>query len=173
MFVDMATVWFRTIRVSHDPKPGPRYAALLQILKTSETLWNVSREFFARWEVSPAQFNTLNLVHGAPKGMSQSDLSRALITHRSNVTGLVDRLEKRGLVSRGEQAADRRVWTVRITPAGRRLLEEILPEYYRLGEEVWGGMALGEATRVDAILRELNDNALRMEPRASEKLQEP
>lgn len=164
----MATVRGKTIHVSQDPKSGPRYAALLQILKTSETLWNVSRDFFARWEVSPAQFNTLNLVHGAPKGMSQSELSRALITHRSNVTGLVDRLEKRGLVSRGEQAADRRVWTVRITPAGRRLLDQILPEYYRLGEEVWGGMAVAEAAKVEAILRELNDNALRMEPQAAD-----
>lgn len=159
--------------MSIEPTPGPRYAALLQILKTSETLWNVSRDFFAHWEISPAQFNTLNLVLSSPKGMTQSDLGRALLTHRSNVTGLVDRLEKRGLVSRGEHASDRRVWTVRITPAGRRLLDQILPEYYRLAEAVWGGMPVAEATRVEAILGELRENALRLEPSANDKHRVP
>src|SRR5439155_27087571 len=37
--------------------PGPRYRALLQLLRTAETLWNSSRLFFVRWELSPSQFN--------------------------------------------------------------------------------------------------------------------
>ena len=73
------------------PSPGPRYRALLQLLRTAETLWNVSRLFFARWDLSPSQFNVLNLVSDKPDGMSQIDLGRRLIMHRSNVTGLVDR----------------------------------------------------------------------------------
>ena len=66
--------------------PGPRYAALIQLLRTAEELWNASRVFFARWELSPSQFNLLNVLTEFPDGCTQSDLSRQLIMHRSNVT---------------------------------------------------------------------------------------
>ena len=51
--------------------PGPRYAALLQLLRTAENLWNSSRVFFGRWGLSPSQFNVLNLLSKAPGGLSQ------------------------------------------------------------------------------------------------------
>ena len=76
-----------------------RYRALLQLLRTSDTVWNASGAFFSRWELGPSQFNVLNLLYGR-KGLSQTELSRELIMHRSNVTGLVDRLEVRALVQR-------------------------------------------------------------------------
>ena len=92
------------------PSPGPRYRALLQLLRTAEALWNASRVFFARWDLSPSQFNILNLLCGRPGGCTQSELSHSLIMHRSNVTGLVDRLEARGLVQRRDSAKDRRAY---------------------------------------------------------------
>src|SRR6201997_3396150 len=92
--------------------PGPRYQALLELLRTAETLWNASRVFFARWDLSPSQFNVLNLLHEQPEGCTQISLSRQLIMHRSNITGLVDRLEARGLVLRQENPADRRAFNV-------------------------------------------------------------
>ena len=47
---------------------GPRYRALLQLLRTAENLWNASRVFFGRWDLSPSQFNVLNLLSGEPDG---------------------------------------------------------------------------------------------------------
>ena len=87
-------------------RPGPRYQALIELLRTAETLWNASRVFFARWDLSPSQFNVLNLLYEQPGGCTQIELSRQLIMHRSNVTGLVDRLEARGLLQR-QDSADR------------------------------------------------------------------
>jgi MarR family transcriptional regulator, negative regulator of the multidrug operon emrRAB len=129
-------------------QPGPRYHALLQILRTAEALWNSSRVFFSRWDLSPSQFNVLNLLSGRSGGVTQSELSRELITHRSNITGLVDRLEARGLVRRTEMPGDRRAFLVQLTPAGRRLLEEILPCYHAAAEEVWGGINTARAVRL-------------------------
>src|SRR5580704_3179201 len=101
--------------------PGPRYQALIELLRTAETLWNASRVFFARWDLSPSQFNVLNLLHDLPEGCTQIELSRQLIMHRSNVTGLVDRLEARGLLRRRESPGDRRAFNVVLTPAGQKL----------------------------------------------------
>src|ERR1700733_3319928 len=98
--------------------PGPRYQALIELLRTAETLWNASRIFFARWDLSPSQFNILNLLYEQPDGCTQIDLSRQLIMHRSNVTGLVDRLEARGLLQRRPNPTDRRAFKVALTDAG-------------------------------------------------------
>jgi len=141
--------------------PGPRYAALIQLLRTAEELWNASRVFFARWDLSPSQFNLLNVLTDFPDGCTQSDLSRQLIMHRSNVTGLVDRLEERGLVTRKENAADRRAWLVVLTPAARSLLVEIYPHYYAAAEQVWGQLPTDRAERLVAELTTISENATR------------
>lgn len=115
-------------------------------------LWNASRVFFAQWDLSPSQFNVLNLLRGNPSGVSQIELSRDLIMHRSNVTGLVDRLETRGLVKRTADPKDRRVYRVVLTTAGNALLEKILPTYYQAAEDVWDGLSLA---RSKALLDDL------------------
>jgi DNA-binding MarR family transcriptional regulator len=150
------------------PQPGPRYPALLQVLRTAETLWNSSRLFFARWNLSPSQFNLLNLLRDQPAGSTQVDLSRTLIMHRSNVTGLVDRLEARGLVRRQEDAADRRSWRVQLTPEGSRLIQEILPHFYAAAEETWGRVPIGQVRQVVSQLEQLAANAERIAVRTDE-----
>src|SRR5580704_7738342 len=122
--------------------PSPRYQALIELLRAAETLWNASRVFFARWDLSPSQFNVLNQLYGQPKGCSQIELSRHLIMHRSNVTGLVDRLESRGLVQRQDSPTDRRAFNVLLTTQGRKLIRRILPHYYRAAETIWGGLSV-------------------------------
>src|SRR5438093_6296445 len=105
------------------PSPGPRYQALLQLLRTAEALWNASRNFFARWDLSPSQFNVLNLLYDQRAGCTQIELSRPLIMHRSNVTGLVERLAARGLVRRRDSAPDRRAYRVVLPTPGKRVVQ--------------------------------------------------
>ena len=136
----------------------PGYRALMELLRTADTVWNASRVFFERWDLSPSQFNVLNLLHFNPAGLSQTDLSRQLIMHRSNLTGLVDRLEKRGLVARREVAADRRAYSVVLTPAGTRLLREILPRYYEEATRVWDRLPARRATELIADLQQVTRN---------------
>ncbi len=150
------------MNVKPQPDPGPRYNALLQLLRTAETLWNASRVFFAPWNLSPSQFNILNLLHGQPTGRSQVELSRDLIMHRSNVTGLVDRLEARCLVARTEAPEDRRAYRVILTTDGMKLLHAILPHYYRAAEEVWGDLSVQRAGELLAELDHVSANANRI-----------
>jgi len=130
----------------------------MELLRAADTVWDASRIFFERWDLSPSQFNVLNLLHLNPDGLSQTDLSRQLIMHRSNLTGLVDRLEKRGLVARREVAADRRAYSVVLTPAGTRLLREILPRYYEEATRVWDRLPARRATELIADLQQVTRN---------------
>src|SRR5437773_10841410 len=110
--------------------PGPRYRPLLQLLRTAETLWNASRLFFVRWALSPSQFNVLNLLYDQPDGCTQIELSRSLIMHRSNVTGLVDRLDARSLLQRRDSAGDRRAYRAPPPAARRKPVAQNPPHNY-------------------------------------------
>lgn len=144
----------------------PHYRALIEILRTAETLWNSSRIFFARWHLSPSQFNLLNLLSQPPYAANQVDLSRQLLMHRSNITGLVDRLEKRGLLRRTAQPQDRRAYRVILTPNGEALLKEILPHYHQAAVEVWGNTS---QKAVQSILKSMQHLALNAEKVAASK----
>ena len=74
----------------------------------------------AELQLSPAQCHVLHLIEpGRPIPMGQ--LAETLACDASNVTGLVNRLESRGLVRRRPSEEDRRVKVLDLTPAGARL----------------------------------------------------
>ncbi len=76
-------------------------------------------------ELSPTQCHVLHLLEpGRPVPMGQ--LAQTLACHASNVTGLVDRLEARGLVQRRLGVDDRRVKELELTPQGSRLRAQML-----------------------------------------------
>src|SRR5262245_52529351 len=79
----------------------------------------------SEFELSPAQCHVLHLIEpGRPIPMR--GLADALSCDASNVTGLVDRLESRGLVRRHSSSEDRRVKVLELTPAGARLRSTVL-----------------------------------------------
>jgi DNA-binding MarR family transcriptional regulator len=79
----------------------------------------------AELELSPVQCHVLHLIEpGRPLPMGR--LADTLSCDASNVTGLVDRLETRGLIRRQASPADRRVKVLRLTPAGSRLRAQLL-----------------------------------------------
>jgi DNA-binding MarR family transcriptional regulator len=79
----------------------------------------------AEFDLSPVQCHVLHLIEpGRPMPMSR--LADTLSCDASNVTGLVDRLESRGLVRRQPSLEDRRVKVLQLTPTGTRLRAQLL-----------------------------------------------
>lgn len=77
------------------------------------------------YALSPAQRHVLHLIEPErPSPMGR--LAEALGCDASNVTGLVDRLESRGLVERRPSAEDRRVKVIQLTSTGARLRAQLL-----------------------------------------------
>jgi DNA-binding MarR family transcriptional regulator len=74
----------------------------------------------AELRLSPAQCHVLHLIE-PERPLPMGRLARTLACDASNVTGLVDRLESRGLVRRRPSAEDRRVKVLVLTPSGARL----------------------------------------------------
>ena len=84
----------------------------------------------AELDLTPVQAHALRRLDPA-KPLAMSELAEALYCHASNVTGIVDRLESRGLVERTPGTGDRRVKTLVLTPEGadvRARVIELLSE---------------------------------------------
>jgi len=79
----------------------------------------------AELELSPAQCHLLNLIE-PDRPMPMGELAGALSCDASNVTGLVDRLESRGLLQRSPSAEDRRVKVLSLTPLGKKIRTALL-----------------------------------------------
>ncbi len=87
------------------------------LTKLFNTLDDADRQFFAEFSLSTRQYWTLH--HLMTMGsMSMIDLSRLLLTDKSNVTTIIDRLEQAGLVKRTPDTQDRRVTVLSLTPEG-------------------------------------------------------
>ncbi|MGH9641568.1 MAG: MarR family winged helix-turn-helix transcriptional regulator, partial [Terriglobales bacterium] len=72
------------------------------------------------------QYNVLRILRGAePGGLPCSGIGERMICHDPDMTRLLDRMEKRGLITRARQTTDRRVVNTRITPAGLVLLKNL------------------------------------------------
>jgi MarR family transcriptional regulator, organic hydroperoxide resistance regulator len=79
----------------------------------------------AEFDLSPAQCHLLHLIE-PERPIPMGRIAEALACDASNVTGLVDRLESRGLVRRQPSAEDRRVKVLELTAAGVRLRSTVL-----------------------------------------------
>ena len=76
--------------------------------------------------LSPTQYNVLRILRGAgPEGLACREIADRMITRDPDITRLLDRLERQGLVERHRGTRDRRVVTTRIRPAGLQLLEKL------------------------------------------------
>ncbi|HEX6213767.1 MAG TPA: MarR family transcriptional regulator [Vicinamibacterales bacterium] len=79
----------------------------------------------AELELSPAQCHVLTLIE-PNRPMPMGELASALSCDASNVTGLVDRLESRGMLQRSPSTQDRRVKVLRLTPLGAKIRAALL-----------------------------------------------
>ena len=73
-------------------------------------------------DLSANQYNVLRILRGAPDGLPCGEIGNRMITRDPDITRLLDRLEKRELISRCRETKDRRMVMARITPAGMGLL---------------------------------------------------
>lgn len=98
----------------------------LSMLRAVEQLSRGVAETLAAAELTPTQYNALRILRGAgDAGASCTEVSDRMVTKDSDVTRLLDRLEARGLISRGRAEEDRRRVVARITDGGLRVLAEL------------------------------------------------
>jgi DNA-binding MarR family transcriptional regulator len=109
--------------------------AFLALMRTADQLAWRGAEMLKQHRLSPTQYNALRILRGAgAKGLACSEIGERMINRDPDITRLVDRLERRGLVRRSREQKDRRVITTCITPAGLEALKALdrpIEEFHR------------------------------------------
>ena len=103
----------------------PEEAAFLEMLRTTDQLSRGLVPLLKAEELSPTQYNVLRILRGAPEGLPCGEIGQRMITRDPDITRLLDRLEKRGLIARWRDSQDRRMVLARITPEGLKVLARL------------------------------------------------
>ena len=105
--------------------------AFLSILRTADVLNRAVVEMFRPHDLSPTQYNVLRILRGTcptgSHGLPCNAIADQMLTRDPDMTRLLDRLEKRQLITRARAEQDRRVVRTCITQKGLDLLKELDP----------------------------------------------
>ena len=112
---------------------------VLNVLRTADLFEQAFARALGPAGISSTQYNVLRILRGAgERGLCCREVAERMLTHDPDITRLLDRLERRGLVVRERHPRDRRVITARITPAGLKLLEGLDRPFLELHRRVLG-----------------------------------
>lgn len=108
--------------------------------------------------LSTGQYNVLRILRGSrASGLTCGEIGERTIARDPDVTRLVDRLEKRGLVKRTRSETDRRVVHVDITEKGLDLLRELDPHVQRMPRALLGHVSQARLQQLSRLINDVLD----------------
>jgi DNA-binding MarR family transcriptional regulator len=131
---------------------------VIGIVRTADVIRRRFSRFVEPHGISGQQYNVLRILRGAaPEHLPTLTIAERMIERAPGITRLLDRLERKGLVSRERCASDRRQVLCGITPAGRVLLEKLDGPIGKADDEALGeisGAVLKTLIRILDAVRE-------------------
>lgn len=132
---------------------SPEEAAFLDLLRTADLLGRGIVAVLKAENLSPTQYNVLRILRGAPEGLSCGEIAERMITRDPDITRLLDRLEKRRLISRSREAKDRRTVLTRVAPAGLVLLGRLDAPVQQAHRQQLGHLGAGKLRKLMQLLQ--------------------
>lgn len=133
-----------------DDKPDAFWPTLVEFLFATRSWWVA---VCAEFDLTPAQGHALRVLDPA-RPIAMSTLAEALVCDASNVTGIVDKLELRGLIARQGADHDRRVKQLAVTERGRGIRDKLVAAVMNPPPAV-AALPGDVKTRLTAVLRSL------------------
>jgi DNA-binding MarR family transcriptional regulator len=106
-------------------KHGLEQATFLNLLHAASELTQGVAELLKPWGLTVTQYNVLRVLRGSSEGLACGEMSERLINKDPDVTRLLDRLERTGLIIRSRSEEDRRVVVTEITEKGKKLVDKL------------------------------------------------
>ena len=141
------------------PPASSEEGIFIALLKLADVLGQEAERLTRTAELTGTQYNVLRILRGAePEGLACRGIGERMITHDPDITRLLDRLEKRGLITRERQSDDRRVVKTRITPKGLELLKPLDQPMRELHKRQFRHMAATRLKTLYALLGEIRSD---------------
>jgi DNA-binding MarR family transcriptional regulator len=139
---------------SESVSPGP--SALLALQRATHTTLQVLATQLVDLDLTASEINALaNLADG--RGRTVSELGAAAGTRPTTLTSVLDRLERRGHITRGTRAGDRRSVLIELTPTGRLTANTISTSVAELEQRALGGLPADAIAGFHAVIRALSE----------------
>jgi DNA-binding MarR family transcriptional regulator len=131
----------------------------LRMLACTNRIENFVRQNLqAKFETTLPRFDLMAQLERAPLGLKMSELSQRMMVTGGNVTGITDGLENDGLVVREVDAADRRVFRVKLSAEGQRQFRRMAAEHEQWVIELFEGMSMKHKNQLVELLGKLKRN---------------
>ena len=128
----------------------------VRLLKTADTLSLEVEQFLKASGLTAAQYNVLRILRGAePEGLACGGIGERMVSHDPDITRLLDRMEKRGLITRQRQTDDRRVVKTRITRQGLDLLRSLDQPVHQLHKRQFSRLSPARLKILTSLLDQL------------------
>jgi DNA-binding MarR family transcriptional regulator len=128
----------------------------LRLLTCSGLIENHVRKALAtQFKTTLPRFDLMAQLERSPEGLQMGELSRRMLVTGGNVTGIVDQLERAGLIARTTDPDDRRAYRVKLTKEGRRAFSKMAAEHESWIVKLFDGISARDQ-------RALNDSLLRL-----------
>jgi DNA-binding MarR family transcriptional regulator len=108
--------------------------------------------FRTNFSVTLPQFDVLSELERSGRKMTMSELSRELMVSNGNVTGVIDRLEKNGFVTRERAEHDRRIQYIELTPRGRTEFDDMARHHENWLAELFAELSLADMAELQQLL---------------------
>lgn len=129
--------------------------AWLRLARVFQKVHHASSEQLQAWNLSLAQFDVLAQV-GAAEGSTQQELADRLLVTKGNISQLLTKMERAGLIIRQREGRIRRIY---LTVDGQRLAATAVPRHEDFIAERFARLSLAEQSQLLHLLRKL-DRAL-------------
>jgi DNA-binding MarR family transcriptional regulator len=115
------------------------------------------RATFARHGLDAPSFDVLAALRraGSPYQLTPTDLMRTALVTSGAITQRLDRLEERGLITRGRSESDGRAVVVTLTDEGRAALDDALPDHLATERALLAGLSEADLDQLTGLLRRL------------------
>jgi len=133
----------------------PAHEALMNVLLTGTMAKRAARVFFRDAPITEVEFNLLMALYHSDSPLSQNDLSARLLVDKSNITPLIDRLQKSRLIKRNKVAGDRRRYHITLTETGRHCVDAVEPAYQSLVADVMDTLSEAECRSLVLLTRKI------------------
>jgi DNA-binding MarR family transcriptional regulator len=135
------------------PFESPEQEAMLNLARTNDTFELAFVRLFRSHKVSPPQYNILRILRGAGgEGLPCLEIAGRMVTCVPDITRLIDRLERAGLVARTRSETDRRVVNVSILAKGLELLGALDEPVLQLHKRLIGHLSRDELAELNRLL---------------------
>jgi DNA-binding MarR family transcriptional regulator len=138
-------------------------AACLVLMRVASDVLAALDDYLAAHDISRGRWSVMMLLTRDPApgraGVNPCELAEKAGVTRATMTGLLDGLERDGLVERETVAEDRRMLEVRLTAKGRKYLEATMPGYFLLIRKIMAGLGEGEKEQLTGLLTKLGATA--------------